>query len=69
MRQHGNAEVTFLLVGNKSDLELSRQVSTEEGEQFAQKYGMAFLETSAKTAQNVSLAFEQTSCMVLENID
>ena len=44
-------------------------MSTEEGEQFAQKYGMAFLETSAKTAQNVKLAFEQTSSMVLENID
>ena len=33
--------------------ELSRTVSTEEGEKFAEENGLIFLETSAKTAANV----------------
>jgi Ras-related protein Rab-2A len=41
------------LIGNKSDLEHKRAVSTEEGEQFAKENGLIFIETSAKTAANV----------------
>ena len=42
-----------MLIGNKSDLANKRAVSREEGESFAQKNGLTFLETSAKTAENV----------------
>ena len=42
-----------MLIGNKSDLESKRQVTKEEGEQFAQEHGLFFIETSAKTATNV----------------
>ena len=41
------------LIGNKSDLEHKRAVSTEEGEQFAKENNLIFIETSAKTAANV----------------
>ena len=41
------------LVGNKSDLEESRQVSKEEGMKFKNDQGLdLFLETSAKTGYN-----------------
>ena len=45
------------LIGNKSDLETSRQVKTEEGKTLADSLGIRFLETSAKEAINVEKAF------------
>lgn len=42
-----------MLIGNKSDLEANRAVTKEEGEHFAKENNLFFLETSAKTAQNV----------------
>src|SRR6476469_7330927 len=52
-RQHANSNMTIMLIGNKSDLQHRRAVSTEEGEQFAKENGLIFMETSAKTAHNV----------------
>ena len=40
-------ETVRILVGNKSDVEF-RSVSIEEAENFAEKYGMSYIETSAK---------------------
>ena len=37
-----------MLVGNKSDLESSRQVSTETAASFAEENSLLFIETSAK---------------------
>lgn len=48
-----------LLIGNKIDLEQSRVVSTKEGEELAKKYGIPFIETSAKSSLNVKEAFVQ----------
>lgn len=52
-RQHANANMTIMLIGNKNDLAHRRAVSIEEGEQFAKEHGLIFMEASAKTAQNV----------------
>jgi Ras-related protein Rab-2A len=49
--------VSVVLVGNKIDLDAQREVETEEGIEFAQKHGLAFFETSAKTAQNIDQCF------------
>ena len=46
-----------MIIGNKSDLEDQRQVSTEAGRNLAEKIGADFIETSAKTANNVNEAF------------
>lgn len=56
--------MVIMLIGNKSDLENRRQVSTEEGERFAKENGLIFMETSAKTAFNV----EEVSYLNLINI-
>lgn len=50
---YGNETMMFILIGNKSDLEDYREVSKQEGEEFAQKNDMLFLETSAKTSLNI----------------
>ena len=46
------------MVGNKSDLELKREVDTERGKEFSLRYGMSFIETSALTGDNIDLLFE-----------
>ncbi|CAL5390843.1 unnamed protein product [Camellia sinensis] len=67
-RQHANANMTIMLIGNKSDLAHRRAVSTEEGEQFAKEHGLIFMEASAKTAQNVEEAFISTAATIYKKI-
>jgi Ras-related protein Rab-2A len=67
-RQNGNPSMTVMLIGNKSDLEHRRAVSTKEGETFAQQNGLVFLETSAKTASNVEAAFIKTAEGIYDKI-
>eukprot|EP01002_Notosolenus_urceolatus_P008890 NODE_3350_length_940_cov_7.136925_g2792_i0.p1 GENE.NODE_3350_length_940_cov_7.136925_g2792_i0~~NODE_3350_length_940_cov_7.136925_g2792_i0.p1 ORF type:complete len:219 (+),score=30.86 NODE_3350_length_940_cov_7.136925_g2792_i0:181-837(+) len=67
-RQHANANMTIMLIGNKCDLENKRQVPTSEGQRFADEHGLLFLETSAKTAENVEAAFIQTAEMIYQKI-
>jgi len=66
-RANANANMAIMLIGNKSDLE-RREVSYEEGAQFARENGLIFRETSAKTAQNVEEAFMQTARKIYDNI-
>ncbi|KAL4483919.1 hypothetical protein ABPG72_013925 [Tetrahymena utriculariae] len=68
-RQNGNPQMSFILVGNKCDLEQDRQVSYEEGEKFAKEHDLVYLEVSAKTAYNVEEAFKQTAKMIYEKIN
>jgi small GTP-binding protein len=57
IEKNANKNVYKILIGNKCDLEEKRQVSYEQGKEFADTYGMKFIETSAKTNQNVHEAF------------
>lgn len=60
LNDHASADdLAKLLVGNKSDLEASREVSRDKALQFCQQYGMELLETSAKSGTNVLQAFEK----------
>ena len=47
----------FMLVGNQCDLTQERQVSKADGAALARLYGCDFIETSAKTTQNVERLF------------
>jgi GTPase KRas protein len=49
---------TFVLVGNQSDKVLEREVLKAEGVALAKSFGCSFMETSAKTAHNVELLFD-----------
>ncbi|XP_062157440.1 ras-related protein RHN1-like isoform X2 [Alnus glutinosa] len=57
LQRQGNQNLVMALVANKSDLDANREIETEEGEQFSQENGMFFIETSAKTAQNINELF------------
>ncbi|KAJ6237831.1 ras-like protein [Anaeramoeba flamelloides] len=51
--------VPILVVGNKSDLTSERLISREDAEEAAKKMGIPYLETSAKTGENVTESFER----------
>lgn len=57
--QHADPGILVMLVGNKTDLANQRDVSTEEGREFAAKNKLSFIETSAKDKTNVNEAFER----------
>ena len=61
----GTNAINFL-VGNKSDLEKEREVTKEEGEEFAKKYDLIFIETSAKNNDNVGKLFEFFTYKLIE---
>ncbi|NXM68746.1 RAB17 protein, partial [Serilophus lunatus] len=50
-------EIVIALVGNKTDLAAEREVTTEEGEEFARTKGLLFMETSAKSNHRVNDVF------------
>ena len=58
LRDHADANIVIMLVGNKSDLRHLRAVPTEEAKQFASENSLSFIETSALDASNVELAFQ-----------
>jgi Ras-related protein Ral-A len=51
--------VPFILVGNKSDLSAQRKVSSRDAELKAKEWQCPYIETSAKTRQNVEEVFEK----------
>ncbi|XP_015571670.1 ras-related protein RHN1 isoform X2 [Ricinus communis] len=57
LQRQGNPNLIMFLAANKVDLGDKRKVASEEGEQYAKENGLVFLETSAKTAQNVNELF------------
>ena len=60
--------ILFILIGNKNDLNESREVQYEEGVEFAKKRNMIFLETSAKTGNNISTIFDKSIRQIDKNI-
>ncbi|CAG9327896.1 unnamed protein product [Blepharisma stoltei] len=62
------SSVPKLLIGNKSDLSHQRQVKQDEAQQLAERLGMDYIETSAKSSQNVKQAFENMSKKILSTV-
>ena len=57
VEKHASDNVSRILWGNKSDLEDSRQVTTDQGKELADAYNIRFIESSAKDSSNVEEAF------------
>lgn len=56
------------LIGNKVDLKDKIKISEEEGKQYAKDNNMDFMITSAKTGNNVEIAFKNLIESVLDEI-
>jgi len=68
MLEHAYARMTIVLVGNKKDLDEEREVSYDEGLEFARKNKLIFFETSAKTSENVDQTFIHATKIIYNNI-
>ena len=60
--------MTIVLVGNKTDLDHERQVTYEEGLDFAKQNKLIFFETSAKSSENVDDAFIHATKTIFANV-
>ncbi|KAL1523788.1 hypothetical protein AB1Y20_018711 [Prymnesium parvum] len=58
LRTYTDPSIVAMLVGNKCDLRHQANVDVEDAKDFAEDNNLAFIETSAKDATNVDLAFE-----------
>ena len=61
-------DIKVILVGNKTDLENYRKISTEEGAEFAEENQYYFKETSCENKSNVADAFETLIIMTNNDI-
>ena len=57
IEKNSNKNVLKVLIGNKTDLEDKRVISYNQGKEFADSYGLKYIETSAKKNLNVNEAF------------
>lgn len=53
LRVKGDENIPFILVGNKADLNDRRRVTLEEAKNLADQWKVFYIETSAKTRENV----------------
>ena len=60
--------VLIILLGNKVDLDDDRKVSYDEGNEFATKNGLLFMETSAKSGVGVEEIFKQSAKEIAQKI-
>jgi Ras-related protein Rab-2A len=67
-RANCNTPITVMLVGNKCDLESKRVVSKEEAQAFAKERDVVYIETSAKTAQNIDEAFITSANTIFDKV-
>lgn len=59
LKDHTDSNIVVMLVGNKADLRHLRAVPTEDGQSFAERESLYFMETSALESTNVEHAFQQ----------
>jgi len=54
-------DINIVLVGNKADRDELREVTKQQAEDFCEKNQIKYLETSAKTADNIGAAFKSVA--------
>ena len=68
-RNNGPKTISLVLVGNKTDLENKRQVTYEEGEEFANRNNMQFFETSALNGNGIDKLFNDSVEAIIRKIE
>ena len=68
LKENCQKETVIVIVGNKRDMDKSRQVSYQEGLNFAKKYGFQFTETCAFEKETVEPLFGGIADTIMEKI-
>jgi Ras-related protein Rab-5C len=72
LQRQASPGIIIALAGNKADLaddeENGRQVTYEEGKEYATETGALFFETSAKTGAGVQELFTEIGCAPLKTV-
>ena len=67
LKDNGPKDISILILGNKSDLTLEREVNMDEIKKFiGNKY--LYYEVSAKNGNNISLAFDKIRNQIMEEL-
>lgn len=64
VRNERGQQAVIMIVGNKTDLADKREVSAEEGEEFATKEKTLFIECSAKAGFNIKALFKKVASVL-----
>ena len=62
-------DILICLIGNKIDLEEKREVSYEEGKNFAEENNLLYFETSAKDGNNIQEIFLESATLLVDKIE
>lgn len=66
IQKESQEDVKILLIGNKTDMEHERKVSTNEAKTLAERLGMAgYVETSAKEGTGIDAAFNKLASAMM----
>lgn len=69
INEFSGPEVRKVLVANKIDMESERKVSKEAGRKCASRFGVEYIEVSAKSGVNVNNVFNEISKQIKLVID
>ena len=67
LKLNGDKDICIVILGNKSDLNDKREITTEEGIKKSEQFKTAFLETSALNGDNIGKAFEELIQQIIQN--
>ena len=68
LKNYSNPDIQVVLIGNKSDLNETRKVTTERGEELAKNLNIQlFLESSAKNGNNAQKTFTEAGKILYKN--
>ena len=69
IKEEASESILIILVGNKSDLIEKRVISYEEAEKLAKEFNINYFECSAKTGENINVAFNDLIEQMVKKTD